>query len=162
MSRSLEIMGEACTGLVMVVKRMFGGHGFFAPNGGMFAGIVTDGAIVVKLARGGARDELMALGGHPWTYDGKGEPITMQEWIVIPDSFYDDTDTLHGWLTRAHAIVAPKKQRASKDGTKAASTTRTKAKASKQAANTVTKATSSKAGTGKGKLAAKSAKSVTK
>ena len=46
MSRALEIMGEACAGLLMVTKRMFGGHGFFAPNGTRFAGIVTDDEIV--------------------------------------------------------------------------------------------------------------------
>lgn len=108
MSRSLEVMGEACAGFQMVRKRMFGGYGYFAPNGAMFAGIVTDDAIVLKLARGDARDELIGLGGHPWTYEGRDKPMTMHEWIVVPDAFYDDIETLRAWLERALRLVPAK------------------------------------------------------
>jgi DNA transformation protein and related proteins len=111
MSRSLDLMGEACAGLRMTTRKMFGGHGFFAPHGGMFAGIVDDDEIVLKLQRGGARDELMALGGHPWVYEGRDKPMTMQEWIVIPENFYDDTEQLAEWLKRAHSLAPAKVQK---------------------------------------------------
>lgn len=110
---SLEIMSEACEGIQLVRRRMFGGYGFFAPNGGMFAGVLSDGAVILRLALGEAREELIALGGQPWVFEGRAKPITMHQWIVIPDSFYDDTDSLHVWLKRAHAL-APSKVREKK------------------------------------------------
>jgi TfoX/Sxy family transcriptional regulator of competence genes len=108
MPRSLEIMNEVCAEVSTTVRKMFGGHGFFAPHGGMFAGIVTDDEIVLKLQRGSARDELIALGGHPWTYDAGGKAVTMQEWIVVPDTFYDDLETFADWVKRAHRLAPPK------------------------------------------------------
>jgi TfoX/Sxy family transcriptional regulator of competence genes len=102
-------MVEACVGLPTRVQKMFGGHGYFAPNGGMFAGIVPDDELVIKLQAGPARDELIGLGGRPWVYEGKKRPMTMHEWIVVPDGFYDDVDLLRSWLKRAHVLVPAKK-----------------------------------------------------
>jgi TfoX/Sxy family transcriptional regulator of competence genes len=144
MSRSLELMVEACVGLPTRVQRMFGGHGYFAPNGGMFAGIVPDDELVIKLQAGPARDELIGLGGHPWVYPGKKRPMTMHEWIVVPDGFYDDVDLLHSWLDRAHGLVPAKKittPRAAKKATAKKATTK-KAAAKKASAK---KATTKKA-----------------
>jgi DNA transformation protein and related proteins len=87
---------------------MFGGHGFFAPNGGMFAGIVTADEVILKLADEAARTELIAAGGHPWVYEGKGQAMTMKEWIVVPDGFYDDPELFAAWAKRAHRLVPPK------------------------------------------------------
>lgn len=111
MSRSLDVMMEARTGLEVSTKRMFGGRGFFVPGGSMFAAIVSDDRIVIKLEHGSARDELIAAGGHPWTYEGRAKKATMHQWIVVPDSFYDDTDRLHSWLGRAYALVPSKTAR---------------------------------------------------
>lgn len=108
MSRSLDILTEACEGLPVTVRRMFGGHGFFAPNGGMFAGIVTDDEAILKLVAGPARDELIAAGGHPWTWTGGPRPMTMSEWIVVPDAFYDDVETFAVWARRACELVPPR------------------------------------------------------
>lgn len=108
MPRSLDMLTEVCEGLPVTVRRMFGGHGFFAPNGGMFAGIVTDDEVVFKLTHGPARDELIAAGGHPWVYDGAGRAMTMADWIVVPESFYDDPETFAAWARRAHELVPPK------------------------------------------------------
>ena len=102
----------------MTVRKMFGGHGFFAPNGGMFAGIVTDDEVILKLADEKARSELIAIGGHPWTYEGKGKPMTMQEWIVVPESFYDDHDLFSTWAKRAHRLVPPKRPASGAKATK--------------------------------------------
>jgi DNA transformation protein and related proteins len=108
-SRSLELLTEACADLPVIIRKMFGGHGFFAPNGGMFAGIVTDDEVILKLVHGPARDELIADGGHPWVYAGKQKPMTMSEWIVVPQRFYDDPEAFTAWATRAFELAPPKK-----------------------------------------------------
>jgi TfoX/Sxy family transcriptional regulator of competence genes len=108
MSRSFDVLSDACLGVPHTVRKMFGGHGFFAPNGGMFAAIVTDDEVIVKLADDVARAALLAIGGHAWTYGGKGKPVTMGQWIVVPESFYDDHEQLQRWVTRAHALVPAK------------------------------------------------------
>lgn len=108
-SRSLDILTDACGDLPVVIRKMFGGHGFFAPNGGMFAGIVTDDEVILKLVHGPARDELIAEGGHPWVYSGQHKPMTMSEWIVVPERFYDDAEAFSSWAARAFELAPPKK-----------------------------------------------------
>ena len=103
---NIDLLEEACERLPHSTRAMFGGHGLFAPNGGMFAGIVTDDEIVLKLAEPAARGELIALGGHPWVYNGK---MTMNDWIVVPERFYDEPTELAAWAKRAHALAPPKK-----------------------------------------------------
>ncbi len=110
MSRSFELLTEACALLPVTVRKMFGGHGFFAPNGGMFAGIVSDDQAILKLTDARALTELVALGGHAWTYEGKGAPVTMASWIVVPEAFYDDLELFAQWASRAHRLVPAKKQ----------------------------------------------------
>jgi TfoX/Sxy family transcriptional regulator of competence genes len=108
MSRSLELLTDASVTLPHTVKKMFGGFGFFAPNGGMFAGIVTDDEIIIKLLDGPAKTQLISEGGHAWVYDGSKKPMTMRDWIVVPESFYDDSDALRKWLTKAQQLVPAK------------------------------------------------------
>ena len=108
MSRSLEILIEACGELEVVRRKMFGGYGFFAPNGGMFAGIVTEDEIILKI-EGAPRDELVALGGKPWTYTGQSKPMTMENWIVVPERFYDDFELFNVWAARAHKLAPAKR-----------------------------------------------------
>jgi TfoX/Sxy family transcriptional regulator of competence genes len=71
----------------------------------MFAGIVDEDRIVLKLAQDEPRAGLIALGGAPWTYAGK---MTMNDWILIPDDFYDEPRKLAEWCVRAHRIAPPK------------------------------------------------------
>lgn len=114
MSTSLPLLEDACAKLPHVTKKMFGGHGLFAPNGGMFAGIVTDDKIIFKLADAKARAELEALGGAAWTYDGQKKPMTMREWILAPESFYDEPELMEQWAKRAHKLAPAKKAPAKK------------------------------------------------
>jgi TfoX/Sxy family transcriptional regulator of competence genes len=111
MSRTLDLLADACARLPHTTRKMFGGHGFFAPNGGMFAGVVSKDEAILKLHDVAARTELEALGGHAWTYHGKHKPMVMREWIAVPESFYDDPDAFAAWAKRAHAL-APAKQKA--------------------------------------------------
>jgi TfoX/Sxy family transcriptional regulator of competence genes len=95
-------MDEATSGLDFVQKRMFGGSGYFAAHGGIFAAIVTHDDLVLKFPMGEERDALILLGGKPWVYDGQGKAMTMQEWIVVPEAFYDDVELLRAWTLRAY------------------------------------------------------------
>jgi len=103
---NIELLEEACAALPHTTRAMFGGHGLFAPNGGIFAAVVDDDRIILKFADDAARAELEALGGEPWTYAGR---MTMREWIVIPDRLYDEPHELASWAKRAHALAPPKK-----------------------------------------------------
>lgn len=108
---NLDLLEDACAALSHTKRAMFGGHGLFAPNGGMFAAIVDDDRIVLKLAQEAPRAELIELGGAPWAYAGT---TTMKDWIVVPDAFYDEPRTLAEWARRAHALAPPKKAKAPK------------------------------------------------
>ena len=101
----LPLLEEACEALPHTRRAMFGGHGFFAPTGGMFAAIVDDG-IALKFADETTRAELESSGGHAWKY---AEKMTMKEWILVPERFYDEPQTLAEWARRAHRLVPPKK-----------------------------------------------------
>ena len=90
MSRSLELLTDACVGLPVTPRKMFGGHGFFAPNGGMFACIVTDDEVIFKLVMGPLRDELISLGGKPWVYQGRDKAMEAHVANVTKDE-------LDGW-----------------------------------------------------------------
>src|SRR5581483_8856282 len=105
---SLDLLEDACASLPHTTRAMFGGHGLFAPNGGMFAGIVDDDRIILKLAPENLRAELVAEGGAAWVYKGKMGEMTMQEWILVPDAFYDEPRTLAAWAKRAHAAAPAK------------------------------------------------------
>lgn len=114
---SIELLEDACAALPHATRKMFGGHGLFAPNGGMFAGIVDDDRIILKLADEATRDELCALGTEAWQYHGKMGSTTMREWILVPESFYDDTEQLAAWCRRAHAIAPAKGVKSKKSKT---------------------------------------------
>lgn len=101
---NLDLLEDACAPLRHTTRAMFGGHGLFAPHGGMFAGIVDDDRIVLKLAQEEARAALIAEGGEAWTYRGR---MTMREWVLVPDSFYDDPRRLAEWARRAFALAPP-------------------------------------------------------
>lgn len=111
---NLDILEDACARLPHATRAMFGGHGLFAPNGGMFAGIVDDDRVILKLADEGPRAELVALGGAPWTYAGQTKPMTMREWILVPDSFYDEPARLAEWAAVAHRLARPPKGKPAK------------------------------------------------
>lgn len=121
---NIDLLEDACAKLPHTTRKMFGGHGLFAPNGGMFAGIVDDDQIVFKLADEAARNELIALGSKPWVYEGGGKPMTMKEWILAPDDLYDDPRLMAEWAARAHKLVPARKP--TRKTTKKPSATKTK------------------------------------
>lgn len=40
--------------------------------------------------------------------------MTMAQWIVVPEAFFDDPELFATWAKRAHALVPPKKSSAPK------------------------------------------------
>lgn len=121
---NIDVLEEAAAKLPHSTRKMFGGHGLFAPNGGMFAGIVDDDQIMIKfVAETPGHAAFLETGAKPWVYNGKSSgAMTMREWLVIPDELYDDLGSLSDWLARSHKVVpakgskkvAPKKKPAAK------------------------------------------------
>jgi TfoX/Sxy family transcriptional regulator of competence genes len=105
---NLDLLEDAAAKLPHTTRAMFGGHGLFAPNGGMFAGIVDDDRIILKLEDAATRAELIALGTAPWVYRGKQGAMTMAQWILAPDEFYDDPRLMETWVARAHRLAPAK------------------------------------------------------
>ncbi len=110
---NIDLMEDACADLPHTTRAMFGGHGLFAPHGGIFAAVVDEDRLILKFADEGERAAFAAIGGHPWTYAGK---MTMKEWLLVPDDLYDEPTTLAEWTRRAYLVAPPKKTK----GTKAA------------------------------------------
>lgn len=114
---NVDILEDACAALPHTTRSMFGGHGLFAPNGGMFAAVVDDDRIALKLPEAGDAEAFRAAGAEPWVYDGKN---TMRGWFVVPDELYDDPRGLAEWARRAHATAKPGKKKAAKAPSKKA------------------------------------------
>lgn len=113
MSKAVAILEDACADLPHTVRAMFGGHGFFAPNGGMFAGVVTDDRLALKFVAGTpGHAAFTAEGAEPWVYDEGPKPMTMREWLLVPDDLYDDPTGLAAWCAKAHAAVPQRAKRA--------------------------------------------------
>lgn len=113
MSGSLELLDDACAGLPHTRRAMFGGQGYFAPNGGMFAAIVPGDRIALKFAAGTpGHAAFLAAGGEAWVYDEGPKPMTMREWLLAPADLYDDPRELAAWCRRAHAEVPAKRTKA--------------------------------------------------
>lgn len=106
---NLDLLEDACARLPHSTRGMFGGHGLFAQNGGMFAGVVDDDKVVLKFPLASKeREAFIAEGGEPWTYLNAAKPMTMREWIVIPDRLYDEPRALSEWAAKAHRLAPAK------------------------------------------------------
>lgn len=115
-SATLPLLEEACADLPHTRRAMFGGHGFFAPNGGMFAAVVDEDRLAIKLPDEAAQQAFVAEGGEPWTYQGR---MTMRAWLVVPPEMLDDPRALAEWCRRAHASAEPAKAKAKKGAKRA-------------------------------------------
>ncbi|MBX5484452.1 MAG: TfoX/Sxy family protein [Myxococcaceae bacterium] len=89
-------------------KRMFGCDAFFA-SGNIYSLIWKTGRIGLKLLDDADFETLRAMpGAETWT---PGAKMVMSRWLLVPESFHDDPETLGGWVRKAHAqaLLAPKK-----------------------------------------------------
>jgi TfoX/Sxy family transcriptional regulator of competence genes len=100
-----DTLHEACSALPGVTpKKMFGCDTVFA-EGAIFGLIWKAGRIGLKVPEPSQYRELMAMpGSEAWGPDGR----PMSHWVLVPESFHDDTDELLKWtkLAHGHALSA--------------------------------------------------------
>jgi TfoX/Sxy family transcriptional regulator of competence genes len=100
----LELLEDASTGLKGVTRRaMFGCEAMFV-NGNIYGLVWKTGRIGLKLPDEAAyRSLLSTAGAERWSPSGKG---AMGHWILVPEEWHDDPETLGAWTRRAHGLVA--------------------------------------------------------
>lgn len=126
---TLDLLEDACAKLPYTKRAMFGGHGLFAPNGGMFAGVIEEDRMMLKFEEANPdHAAFRALGAAPWVYESKMGATTMKAWLVVPEAFHDEPRALAEWVAKAHR-AAPAK--AAKKPSKAAKKPSKKAAAKK-------------------------------
>jgi TfoX/Sxy family transcriptional regulator of competence genes len=94
----LEALTEPLTRVS--TRRMFGCDAFLA-GGTMFALVLKEGRIGLKLPD----DQLAGLRGLPGADAWKPGDMVMRQWVLVPETFHDDTDGLAPWVARAHAAA---------------------------------------------------------
>lgn len=119
---NIDLLEDACAKLAHTTRKMFGGYGLFAANGGMFAGVVDDDRIVLKMEEGTPEHAAFrAQGAQAWVYQGKmGGGMTMRAWLLVPDALYDEPRALAEWAAKAYRIAPAKKAAPTKKAAKAA------------------------------------------
>ncbi len=135
----LELVEEASASLSGVTwKRMFGCDAAFV-SGSIYALIWKDGRIGLKLPNRERFEALLSLeGAVPWT---PGRMSPMAKWVLVPESFHDDTAALAEWVREAHGEVsAEEKTPAKKKTTRAAATSTKKPPVAKKSAPAAKKA----------------------
>jgi TfoX/Sxy family transcriptional regulator of competence genes len=100
-SHLLSLVEDASRGLPGVaMRKMFGCEAMFA-NGKIYSLIWKTGRIGVKIPDTAQFDELMAQdGAEPWSPGGP--KMKMSHWVLVPESFHDDSEALKTWVARAH------------------------------------------------------------
>lgn len=82
-------------------RAMFGGYGIYT-NGIMFALIAHD--LLYFKVDDSNRENFLALGMAPFTYEGKGKPITMS-YYQLPNSIWQEPALLMEWIETSAAIA---------------------------------------------------------
>lgn len=78
-------------------KRMFGGHGFYADE--LFVALIAFGRLYLK-ADAQTRPRFEAAGCEPFTYDGKGKPVTMS-YFAAPEEAIESPALMQPWARLA-------------------------------------------------------------
>ena len=103
-----ELVAETVSRLPGISKkRMFGCDAFFR-SGQIFALIWKTGRIGVRLPDESIHQALMVSeGAEPWQVYSKPTTKPMKHWVLVPESFHDDTVELASWLGQAYTLAAP-------------------------------------------------------
>lgn len=83
------------------VKRMFGGQGIWA--GPVMVALVADGTLYLRVDDE-TRPVFEAAGCAPFTYSGKGKPVTMPYWTPPPEVL-DAPEDFRPWAEKALAAA---------------------------------------------------------
>lgn len=102
----LEAVGELF-GFVpeLRIKRMFGGAGVF--SGELMFALAFEDDLYLR-ADEANRGELEALGSEPFTYQARGEVMTLGYWRA-PGEIWDDPDAARRWAGSALQAAARKR-----------------------------------------------------
>ena len=94
----------------VTIRSMFGGLGVF--RDGVMFGLVADDTLYFRVDDGNQSD-FESEGSEPFTYVGKGKPMTMSYWRA-PERLLDDPDEFASWAEKAIAaanrVAAAKKK----------------------------------------------------
>jgi TfoX/Sxy family transcriptional regulator of competence genes len=84
----------------VTVRRMFGCDAFLA-RGAIFAMVWREGRIGLRLP-----DELLPeLRALPGADSWRHRDMVVRQWVLVPESFHDDSDSLASWVRKAHAVA---------------------------------------------------------
>ncbi len=84
----------------VTVRRMFGCDAFLA-GGAIFAMIWREGRIGLRLPDDLLPDLRALPGADPWRH----RDMVVRQWVLVPESFHDDSDGLSPWVRKAHAAA---------------------------------------------------------
>ena len=90
----------------VAARAMFGGFGIY--KAGVMFGLIADDELYLKVGDAN-RPDYEARKSHPFTYEGKGKPMTMSYWRV-PDDVLEDPDLLKGWAIKAYDVALKAKK----------------------------------------------------
>ena len=115
-SAYLEALGELF-GFVpeFRVKRMFGGAGVF--SGELMFALAFEDDLYLR-ADDESRGELEALGAEPFSYEARGEVMTLGYWRA-PGEIWDDPEAAQRWAARSLEAAARKRATKRKTAKKA-------------------------------------------
>lgn len=111
-------LDDLTTGLPRVtVRRMFGCDAFLA-GGAIFAMVWREGRIGLRLPD----DVLPELRALPGAESWRHRDMVVRQWVLVPESFHDDSDGLASWIRKAHTAALDRaRARAGRPRRKAAS-----------------------------------------
>jgi TfoX/Sxy family transcriptional regulator of competence genes len=84
----------------VTVRRMFGCDAFLA-GGAIFAMVWREGRIGLRLPDELLPDLRALPGADPWRH----RDMVVRQWVLVPQSFHDDSDGLAPWVHKAHAAA---------------------------------------------------------
>jgi DNA transformation protein len=87
------------------VKRMFGGAGVF--SGELMFALAFEDDLYLR-ADEESRGELEAIGSEPFTYEARGQVMTLGYWRA-PGEIWDDPASAQRWVARSLAAAARKR-----------------------------------------------------
>lgn len=104
-----DLLSRALVGPVRM-RRMFGGHGFYAHD--LFIAVLVDGTFYLKTSPA-TRAVFEAEGLQPWVYHREGRPVTMG-FHPVPDAALDEADELRPWARLALQAASDQHQKRKK------------------------------------------------
>jgi DNA transformation protein and related proteins len=82
-------------------RAMFGGYGLYMD--GIMFGLIAYDTLYFKVDDGN-RDDYIAAGAEPFTYEGKYKPIQMS-YHRVPDEVFNHLEQLEAWVQKSHAAA---------------------------------------------------------